>query len=128
MDEYLESLDEDMQAALEALARDLAKVRTGRATPKLVDGVQVLVQSYGTSMPLNQLATVQAPEIRRRPSVPTGVSSKVVVGDSEESGEAQQQLLAALQAAERLLALRYGRSRGVESALVWLGLAVFPAS
>jgi len=64
MDEYLESLTEDMQAALDALARDLAKVRTGRATPKLVDGVQVTVQSYGASMPLNQLATIQAPDAR----------------------------------------------------------------
>jgi len=64
MDEYLESLVEDMQSALDALARELAKVRTGRATPKLIDGVQVTVQSYGTSMPLNQLATVQAPDAR----------------------------------------------------------------
>ena len=64
MDEYLESLFEDMQSALDALSRELAKVRTGRATPKLIDGVQVTVQSYGTSMPLNQLATVQAPDAR----------------------------------------------------------------
>ena len=64
MDEYLEALDADMVAALEALGRDLAKVRTGRATPKLVDGVVVTVQSYGTTMPINQLATIQAPDAR----------------------------------------------------------------
>jgi ribosome recycling factor len=64
MDEYLESLIDDMKSALEALTRELAKVRTGRATPKLIDGVQVIVQSYGASMPLNQLATVQAPDAR----------------------------------------------------------------
>ncbi len=64
MDEYLEAMADDMRAALESLTRELAKIRTGRATPKLLDGVQVLVQSYGTSMPLNQLATVQAPDAR----------------------------------------------------------------
>ena len=64
MDEYLEAMQDDMNAALEALGQSLTKVRTGRATPKLLDGVQVMVQSYGTSMPLNQLATVQAPDAR----------------------------------------------------------------
>lgn len=64
MDEYLETMDEDMKGALESLARELSKIRTGRATPKLLEGVQVLVQTYGTSMPLNQLATVQAPDAR----------------------------------------------------------------
>ncbi len=64
MDEYLEAMNDDMSSALEALTQSLTKVRTGRATPKLLDGVQVMVQSYGTSMPLNQLATVQAPDAR----------------------------------------------------------------
>ncbi len=64
MDEYLEAMADDMKSAQDSLARELAKVRTGRATPKLVDGVQVVVQSYGTSMPLNQLATIQAPDAR----------------------------------------------------------------
>ena len=64
MDDYLDALDADMKSALEALDRELAKVRTGRATPKLVDGVMVAVQSYGATMPLNQLATVQAPDAR----------------------------------------------------------------
>jgi len=64
MDEYLEALDADMDAAVEALKKELAKVRTGRATPKLVDGVVVTVQSYGTTMPINQLATITAPDPR----------------------------------------------------------------
>jgi ribosome recycling factor len=64
VEEYLDALEADMKGALEALDRELAKVRTGRATPKLVDGVVVAVQSYGTTMPLNQLATVQAPDAR----------------------------------------------------------------
>ena len=43
MDEYLEAMEEDMGKALEAMERQLAKVRTGRATPKMLDGVQVSV-------------------------------------------------------------------------------------
>lgn len=64
MDEYLQSLKDDMTKAIESLTASLSTVRTGRATPKLVDGVQVQVQSYGAIMPLNQLATVQAPDAR----------------------------------------------------------------
>lgn len=64
MDEYLEAMTSDMDGAMEALKRDLGKVRTGRATPKLVDGVMVTVQSYGATMPITQLATVQAPDAR----------------------------------------------------------------
>lgn len=64
MDEYLDAMNEDMEKALEALSGSLATVRTGRATPKLVDGVQVQVAAYGAVMPLNQLATVQAPDAR----------------------------------------------------------------
>ena len=64
MDEYLEAMADDMKAALDGFHKELAKVRTGRATPKLVDGVGVVVQSYGATMPLNQLATVQAPDAR----------------------------------------------------------------
>ena len=64
MDEYLEAMEEDMAKVMEALAAALGKVRTGRATPKLLDGVQVHVSSYGATMPLNQLATVTAPDAR----------------------------------------------------------------
>ena len=64
MDEYLESMEDDLNGALEGLARELAKVRTGRASPRLVEELQVQVQSYGAVMPLNQLATVQAPDAR----------------------------------------------------------------
>jgi len=64
MDDYLDALKEDMGKALAALEKNLATVRTGRATPKLVDGVVVTVASYGASMPINQLATVQAPDPR----------------------------------------------------------------
>ncbi len=64
MDDYLEAMADDMKAVLDALASALVKIRTGRASPKLVETVPVLVSSYGSSMPLNQLATINAPDAR----------------------------------------------------------------
>lgn len=51
-----------MQGALEALKHDLAGLRTGRASTTLLD--PVVVEVYGANMPLNQVATVSAPEPR----------------------------------------------------------------
>lgn len=51
-----------MEKTLESLKGDLASLRAGRATPSLLD--RVLVEYYGTSTPLNQLANVSAPEPR----------------------------------------------------------------
>ena len=70
MDEYLESMEEDMVKSSETLSRALSKVRTGRATPKLLEDVQVDVAAYGAIMPLNQLATVQAPDARMLTATP----------------------------------------------------------
>ena len=64
MEEYLEAMSDDMKQVLDGLARELTKVRTGRASPKLVEGVNVTVASYGASMRLNELATVKAPDAR----------------------------------------------------------------
>ena len=49
-----------MDSAVEDSRKKLASVRTGRATVSLLDGV--LVEYYGTQMPLNQVATIHAPE------------------------------------------------------------------
>jgi len=51
-----------MAGAVEALRNDLGGLRTGRASTALLDPVQVDV--YGSHMPLNQVATVSAPEPR----------------------------------------------------------------
>ncbi|MBI4543613.1 MAG: ribosome recycling factor [Gemmatimonadetes bacterium] len=53
---------EQMEKAVEAMRREFASVRTGKATPALLDTVRV--EAYGTKMPLNQVATVSAPEPR----------------------------------------------------------------
>lgn len=51
-----------MSKSLEALSRELDVIRTGRATTSLIDNV--LVDYYGTSTPLNQLASISVPEPR----------------------------------------------------------------
>lgn len=55
-------LERRMAGATEALKNDLAGLRTGRASTALLDPVTVEV--YGANMPLNQVATVSAPEPR----------------------------------------------------------------
>jgi ribosome recycling factor len=51
-----------MTAAIEHLKNELKNIRTGRANPSMLDGVQVEV--YGTMMRLKDLASVSAPEPR----------------------------------------------------------------
>jgi ribosome recycling factor len=55
-------LDRRMRGAVDTLKSDLVGLRTGRASTTLLDPVQVEV--YGANMPLNQVATVTAPEPR----------------------------------------------------------------
>ena len=49
-----------MDAGIERVRRDMANVRTGRATIGLLDGVHA--EAYGSRMPINQLATLSIPE------------------------------------------------------------------
>ncbi len=58
----IKDADERMSKAMDALRRDLSTVRTGRASPGLLD--RVSVDYYGTSTPLNQLAGISVPEPR----------------------------------------------------------------
>ncbi|NLV91184.1 MAG: ribosome recycling factor [Firmicutes bacterium] len=51
-----------MQAVISATRRDFASIRTGRASPALLD--RVTVEYYGTDTPLNQLANISTPEPR----------------------------------------------------------------
>lgn len=51
---------ERMEEALDAVRREFNTVRTGKATPALLDTVRV--DAYGSKMPLNQVATVHTPE------------------------------------------------------------------
>lgn len=63
MAQYSKSdIERRMAGAVEALKHDLGGLRTGRASTALLDPVTVEV--YGSAMPLNQVATVSAPEPR----------------------------------------------------------------
>lgn len=55
-------LERRMNGAVESLKGDLAGLRTGRASVNLLD--PIVVEVYGANMPLNQVATVSAPEPR----------------------------------------------------------------
>ena len=63
-DEYLSAMHEDHEKVVSALKRELSTIRTGRATPQMLENVHVEVRSYGASMPLNQLASISAPDAR----------------------------------------------------------------
>ncbi len=61
-DDLLLQVEEKMAKAVDALRHDLLTIRTGRASPALVENLKVEV--YGSVMPLNQLATIAVPEPR----------------------------------------------------------------
>jgi ribosome recycling factor len=60
LDELLTELNSRMQKAIDGLAKELATIRAGRATPALLDNIMVDYQ--GTSVPLFQLSTISIPE------------------------------------------------------------------
>ena len=62
IEDTLRDAEHRMQSAVGSLDRDLDTVRTGRARPSLVEALKV--EYYGTPTPLNQLATIGAPEPR----------------------------------------------------------------
>ncbi|GBE05131.1 MAG TPA: ribosome recycling factor [Nitrospirae bacterium] len=60
--EVEKKLKDKMERAMEALKKDLAAVRTGRASLAVFDGL--MVDYYGTPTPINQIATMSVPESR----------------------------------------------------------------
>ena len=62
IDSILLDAEERMEKALAALERDFAKLRTGRATTALVDGIRA--DYYGTPTPIGQMASVAVPDSR----------------------------------------------------------------
>ena len=62
IEQLLSDTEGRMQKAVEALRRDLATLRTGRASVALVEHLQV--DYYDSPMPLNQLANISVPEAR----------------------------------------------------------------
>lgn len=61
-DDVIKDAKARMQKAVEATRREFAAIRTGRATPALLE--QVKVDYYGVPTPVNQVATISVPEPR----------------------------------------------------------------
>ncbi|MBF0552195.1 MAG: ribosome recycling factor [Deltaproteobacteria bacterium] len=62
IDGLFDELNDKMEKTLAILNRDFSRVRTGRASVTLLDGIRV--DAYGTQMPLNQVASLSVPESR----------------------------------------------------------------
>lgn len=62
VDEIFEDLNERMGKSIEALKREYSRLRTGRASSSLLDGIRV--SYYDTPTPLNQMASIAVPEPR----------------------------------------------------------------
>ena len=80
IDDIYQDTRESMSKSIEALNRELKRVRTGRASLSILDGIKV--DYYGTLTPLNQMATLAVPESRLITIQPWDVS---VIKDIEKA-------------------------------------------
>ena len=62
LEEVIEEVKSSMDSTLEALRRDLAAIRTGRASTAMLEHLKV--EYYGNQSPINQVATLSVPEPR----------------------------------------------------------------
>jgi ribosome recycling factor len=76
----LDDLQRRMDGALHALRSEFASLRTGRASGAMLDPIQV--EAYGTTMPLNQCATINVPEPRM---ITVNVWDKSLIGAVERA-------------------------------------------
>ncbi len=76
----LKEAEEQMQLALDAVRREFNTVRTGKATPSLLDTVRV--EAYGAKMPINQVASVSTPDASLLLVQPFDVS---IIGEIERA-------------------------------------------
>jgi ribosome recycling factor len=80
IDDIYQDTKESMSKSIEALERELKRIRTGRASLSILDGIKV--DYYGTLTPLNQMATLAVPESRLITIQPWDVS---VIKDIEKA-------------------------------------------
>lgn len=59
---FWKDAEEKMQKCIDSMRRDFSNVRTGRATPGMIE--KLPVEAYGSEMPLNGVATISVPEAR----------------------------------------------------------------
>jgi ribosome recycling factor len=63
-DEFLLETEDAMEKAADFVSNEMAGIRTGKASPALVENINVKVEAYGSSMPLKQIALISTPEPR----------------------------------------------------------------
>lgn len=78
--ELMREIHKNMENALESAAKELASIRTGRATISLLDGINV--DYYGAKSPINQVASVSIPEARLMVIQPW---DKSIIGEVERA-------------------------------------------
>jgi ribosome recycling factor len=79
-DEILSECRQSMNKTIEALRKDLVRIRTGRASTALLDGVKV--NCYDAQMPLDQVASLSVPESRLITIKPW---DQLIIGEIEKS-------------------------------------------
>jgi len=79
-DEILSEMRQKMNKTTEALERDFRRIRTGRASTALLEGIKV--DCYDTQMPLEQVASIAVPESRLITIQPWDLS---IIGDIEKA-------------------------------------------
>jgi ribosome recycling factor len=79
-EEILSDLRQKMTKTVEAIGKDFKKIRTGRASTALLDGIKV--DCYETQMPLEQVASLSAPEPRLLTIQPW---DQTIIGEIEKS-------------------------------------------
>jgi len=62
MEEILKNTESRMEKTIDVVSNQLARLRTGKASPALIEGIKV--DYYGTPTPLNQIASISTPEPR----------------------------------------------------------------
>jgi ribosome recycling factor len=75
-DKIITDTERRMQKSVESVTHDLAGIRSGKATPGLLDSVRV--EAYGQKMPLNQMASISVPDPK---SLVVQPWDKSIIGD-----------------------------------------------
>jgi ribosome recycling factor len=77
---YLEDAKETMEGAIKHLTIELTKIRAGKATPQMLDGIQV--EYYGVNTPLNNVASITTPDAR---TIAVKPFERKIIGDIEKA-------------------------------------------
>ncbi|GAB3495686.1 ribosome recycling factor [Spirosoma knui] len=77
---YLDDAKDTMEKALKHLSIELTKIRAGKASAQMLDGIQV--EYYGTMTPLNQVASVNTPDAR---TIVVKPFEKKLIGEVEKA-------------------------------------------